>query len=93
MNDFKIRQIKQIIFAISDFRKNQISLSLLSAKLEGAARAVGQDFWEQYLSEIISDIDETNAYLIENRRTLNSAEAAQIKALLSCLEIKLNSIN
>lgn len=90
MDEFKARQLAQIRFGVSDFRDEKISLNTMLTKLEGAARAVGQEFWEQYVFDRVLDLEQINADVIEERRALTPSERIQVESLLVLLESQLS---
>lgn len=91
MDNFKSRQLAQMHFGISDFRAGKISLNALLSRLEGAARAVGQSFWEDKVFVTALDLEQINADLIEEHRALTTSEKTQVESLLTRLESRLNA--
>jgi single-stranded DNA-specific DHH superfamily exonuclease len=90
MDELKARQIAQMRFGIAEFRDGRISLNALLSRVEGAARAVDQEFWEQHVFDIALELEQINADLVEERRTLTPSERMQVEALITKLEIRLN---
>lgn len=93
MNEFKARQLAQMNFGIAYFREGKTSLNALLSRLEGAARAVGQEFWEQEVFATALDLEQINADIVEERRTLTPSEKFQVESLISQLEKRLKAMN
>lgn len=91
MDEFKARQLAQMHFGIADFREGKISLGTLLSKLEGVARVVGQEFWEQNVFDTAWVLEQINADVVEERRTLTPSEQTQVESLIAQLEKKLYS--
>lgn len=92
MDEFKARQLSQIRFGIADFREGKIPLNTLVAKLEGAARAIGQDFWEQEVFAVVLDLEQINVDVVEERRALVPHEKTQVELLITRLEARLDQV-
>jgi hypothetical protein len=90
MDEFKARQLAQMHFAIADFREKKISLKVLLSRLEGAARAVGQEFWEQNVFDTVLELEQINADLLEEHRALTPSEQMQVETLIAQLESQLS---
>jgi single-stranded DNA-specific DHH superfamily exonuclease len=80
-------------FAIADFREEKISLNMLLSRLEGAARAVGQEFWEQNVYDRALELEQINADLLEERRALTPSEQMQVETLIARLESQLSQVD
>jgi single-stranded DNA-specific DHH superfamily exonuclease len=80
-------------FAIADFREEKISLNMLLSRLEGAARAVGQEFWEQNVYDRALELEQINADLLEERRALTPSEQMQVETLIAQLESQLSQVD
>jgi len=93
MDEFKARQLTQMRFAIADFREEKISLNMLLSRLEGAARAVGQEFWEQNVYDRALELEQINADLLEERRALTPSEQMQVETLIARLESQLSQVD
>ena len=93
MDEFKARQLAQIRFGITDFRDGRISLNALLSRLEGAARAVGQEFWEQKVFDTVWDLEQINVDVVEERRVLTPSEKMQVESLLAQLERRLGQVD
>jgi single-stranded DNA-specific DHH superfamily exonuclease len=93
MDEFKARQLAQMRFAIADFREEKISLNMLLSRLEGAARAVGQEFWEQNVYDRALELEQINADLLEERRALTPSEQMQVETLIARLESQLSQVD
>jgi len=93
MNEFKSRQLTQMRFAIADFREGAIPFNVLLFKLEGAAHAVGREFWEQNVFDTSLVLEQINADVVEERRPLTLSEQAQVKGLISAQESRLTHAN
>ena len=65
--EFIARQIDQIRSATANFRADKLSLGLLLTRLEGAARAVGVNFWEKEVFATVLDLEQVNVDLVEER--------------------------
>lgn len=91
MDEFTTRQLAQMRFGIADFRERKIELNTLLARLEGAARALSQEFWERAVFDMVVELEQFNADVIEERRLLTFEESAQVEALLTRLESRLDS--
>ncbi|MHA7602740.1 hypothetical protein ACX12L_22755 [Alicycliphilus sp. T452] len=89
MNDFKKRQITQMRLVISDFREGKVSLGGLLSKLEGAARAFDQNFWEHEVFAIVLELEQINVDIVEERRGLTDSERLKVEELIFGLEKKL----
>jgi len=63
MDEFRERQLAQVRFGIADYRDGKISLHALLSRLEGAARAVGEDFLEQLVFPAAFELEQINADL------------------------------
>jgi single-stranded DNA-specific DHH superfamily exonuclease len=92
MDEFKGRQVAQMRFGIADFREGKISLNALLSRLEGAARAIGQEFWEERVFDTAMNLEQINVDLVEERRTLTPSEHVIVELLLSQLEIRLSQV-
>ena len=90
MDEFKARQLAQMRFGIADFREEKISLNTLLSRLEGAARAIGQEFWEQNVFAIAVDLEQINVDVVEERRALTPSEQVQVESLIVQLEVRLS---
>jgi hypothetical protein len=90
MDEFRSRQLAQIRFGIADFRAQKIGLNVLLSRLEGAARAVGQEFWENQMFTTAVELEQINADLVNERRTLNTLEQTQVETYLTTLETQLS---
>lgn len=93
MDEFKDRQLVQMRFGISDFREGKISLGVLLSRLEGAARAFGQEFWEQEVFATALDLEQINVDVVEERRGLTVSEQMHVESLIAELEGRLNQID
>ena len=93
MDEFKARQHAKMHFGIADFREGKTSLNALLSAVEGAARAVGQVFWEQEIFATALDLEQINADVVEERRTLRPSERAQVESLISQLEKRLGQVD
>jgi len=92
MDEFKARQLAQMHFGIADFREGKTSLNTLLSRLEGAARAVGQEFWERNVFDTVLALEQINADVVEERRTLTPSEQMQVDSLIAQLEKRLSQI-
>jgi hypothetical protein len=92
VSEFKARQIAQMRFSIMDFRSGGTSLNTLLSKLEAAARAISQDFWEQNIFATAFDLEQINADVVEQRRALTRSEQIQVEALIARLENRLSQV-
>ena len=92
MDEFRKRQFAQIRFGIIDFREGKIGLNMLLSRLEGAARAVGQAFWEEEIFATALELEQINADLVDEGRTLTLPEQAQVEELINRLEKRLSQI-
>ncbi|MGK6307338.1 hypothetical protein [Variovorax sp. DT-64] len=90
MDEFKSRQLAQMHIGIADFREGKISLNKLLSRLEGAARAVGQEFWEQNVFDTVLNLEQINADVVEERRALTPSEQMQVESLIVQLEKQLS---
>lgn len=93
MDEFKARQLAQMHLGIADFREAGISLNTLLSRLEGAARAVGQEFWERNVFDTALALEQINADVVEERRTLTPAEQVQVESLIAQLEKQLGQVD
>ena len=93
MDEFKARQLAQMHFGIADFREGKISLNTLLSRLEGAARAVGQEFWEQHIFDTALTLEQINVDVVEECRTLTPSEHMQVESLIAQLEKQLSQID
>lgn len=92
MDEFKARQLAQIHFVIADFREGEASLNMLLSRLEGAARAFGQELWERNVFDTALALEQINADVVEERRTLTPPEQMQVEFLIAQLETRLSQI-
>jgi hypothetical protein len=92
MDDFTTRQLAQMRFGIADFRERKIELNTFLARLEGAARAISQEFWGETVFDLALELEQFNADVIEEQRSLTSEESSQVEALLTRLEGRLDQV-
>ena len=93
MDEFATRQLAQMHFGIAGFRAGEISLNRLLSRLEGAALAVGQEFWEQNVFESALALELINADAVNERRALTPSEQVQVETLIAQLESRLNQVD
>lgn len=93
MDEFKGRQLAQMRFGIADFREGKLSLNALLSRLEGAARAVGQEFWEQKVFDTVLNLEQINVDVVEERRALTPSEQTKVESLIAELEGQLSQVD
>ena len=86
MSDFKSRQLSLMMHKISSFRRGILDLNRLIQQLEGLARAVGDDFWNDYIFNIVADLEGINSELIDKDRKATFFELEEIDRLIRSLE-------
>lgn len=86
MNEFLNRQLSQLQFAITDFRKGGLDLNALIHRLEAIGNVIGGTFWEDRLFPLILDLERINSELLDKKRMMNSDEQEQINSILNMLE-------
>jgi hypothetical protein len=86
MSEFEERQVALAHTQFDDFRRGSIDLDALLKKIEGIARALGEDFWSDLIFAHALDLEQINSLIIEERRGLNKFELEYVEKIIKKIE-------
>lgn len=84
MDDFNQRQASLVLEFIERYRRNDFDLNVLVQRLEGLRNVITIDELKVRLEPILSDLEGTNAYSLEDSKSLlTSLQRTTVEAKLS----------
>lgn len=83
MSEFTERQLALANTQFADFQHGSIGLDAMLRRIEGIARALGDDFWAETIFPYALDLEQINANVLEECRGLTEVELEHIGQIVA----------